>query len=235
MLCGETPFHRRQKEERFRQTNIEVSNFYAWEQRKISEEVRNLGKKMLIYDPTQRISAEESFNDPWIQQNAPNVPIDQNSIQNLSSFFGKNMLRTAFMQFIFSTNLMTNQEKEVLRKEFLKIISYISKDELVQGFNQNYYSLLQIILENQFKKMVDDIFEEVVIQIFQSLSHQLLLKKQQETIYYIQSILGWKAQISRDDLQESMQGIDDNLQKKILVMCDYNKKNLLNFQNKGYE
>lgn len=38
----------------------------AEEWSKISDDAKNLIRKMLTKDPTKRISASEAFNDPWI-------------------------------------------------------------------------------------------------------------------------------------------------------------------------
>ncbi|CAD8075131.1 unnamed protein product [Paramecium primaurelia] len=116
---------------------------------------------------------------------APNVPIDQNPIQNLFTFVGKNMLRTAFMQFI-STNLMTNQEKEVLYERN-------SKKQQVMLVKMNQFKVsnkIAIVYIKQYQKIKSkqkwwmislkkQILINLVIQILQNLSHQLLIKKQQ--------------------------------------------------------
>lgn len=42
---------------------------------------------MLTKDYKLRISAQEAYNDPWIQKNAPSATIDLKAIKNLSNFF----------------------------------------------------------------------------------------------------------------------------------------------------
>lgn len=39
---------------------------------------------MLTYDPAKRLSAEEAFNNPWIQSNSPNTLISTCVLQELS-------------------------------------------------------------------------------------------------------------------------------------------------------
>jgi len=62
---------------------------------------------MLEKDPVKRLSAKDAFNDPWIQKNAPSAKIDPKAIKNLNTFYGKNKMRTALMQFI-AVQVMTN-------------------------------------------------------------------------------------------------------------------------------
>lgn len=50
-------------------------------------DAKTLIKKMLKYNPRERISAKEALNDPWIQKNAPLNQINTNVLKNLSNFF----------------------------------------------------------------------------------------------------------------------------------------------------
>lgn len=108
----------------------------AEEWSKVSDEAKNLIKKMLTKDPAQRISAEEAYNDPWIQKNASSQPLNSKALDKLGKFHGKNKMKAAIMQFI-ATQVMTNQEKEELQKAFKSIDKngdgILSKDELYDG------------------------------------------------------------------------------------------------------
>ncbi|CAD8061662.1 unnamed protein product [Paramecium primaurelia] len=225
MLCGYPPFGG-QDQEILQNIEIGKYEFDPEDWNKISEEAKNLIKKMLTKDYTQRISAQEAFNDPWIQKNAPNAPIDFKAIKNLSTFFGKNKVRAALMQFI-STNLMTNAEKEGLLNEFKKIDKdgngQISKDELLQVYLKQYDEI-------KAKQMVDDIFDKVDTNksgfvdftefITSAANEEKLLNKQRLQQAFNMFDTNGDGQISRDELQEIMGGIDDNLWKEILSMCD---------------
>lgn len=54
---------------------------------KISEDAKNLIKKMLEKDPNKRISAKDAYNDPWIQKNAPSEKIDTKALKNMTNFY----------------------------------------------------------------------------------------------------------------------------------------------------
>lgn len=54
---------------------------------KISEEAKVLIKKMLTYNPSKRISAQEALNDSWIQRNAPNTALNPSVLRNIVGFY----------------------------------------------------------------------------------------------------------------------------------------------------
>ncbi|CAD8073319.1 unnamed protein product [Paramecium sonneborni] len=227
MLCGYPPFGG-QDQEILQNIEIGKYDFDPEDWSKISEDAKNLIKKMLTKDYQQRISAQEAYQDPWIQKNAPNGQIDLKAIKNLSSFFGKNKVRAALMQFI-TTNLMTNTEKEGLMIEFKKIDKdgngQISKDELLQVYMKQYDEI-------KAKQMVDDIFEKVDINksgfvdftefMMSAASEEKLLSKIRLQQAFNMFDTNGDGQISREELQEIMGGVDDNLWKEILQMCDAN-------------
>lgn len=53
---------------------------------KISNEAKNLIKKMLTYNPAERISAKEALNHIWIQSNAPATTVSTKALTNLAAF-----------------------------------------------------------------------------------------------------------------------------------------------------
>ncbi|CAK80148.1 unnamed protein product (macronuclear) [Paramecium tetraurelia] len=227
MLCGYPPFGG-QDQEILQNIELGKYEFDPEDWNKISEDAKNLIKRMLTKDYQLRISAQEAYNDPWIQKNAPNGPIDMKAIKNLSSFFGKNKVRAALMQFI-TTNLMTNTEKEGLLNEFKKIDKdgngQISKDELLQVYMKQYDEI-------KAKQMVDDIFEKVDINrsgfvdftefMMSASSEEKLLSKIKLQQAFNMFDTNGDGQISREELQEIMGGVDDNLWTEILQMCDAN-------------
>ena len=66
---------------------------------KISDEAKQLIKKMLTYNPNMRISAQEALNDPWIQRNAPSVPLNPQLLRNIVGFYVKKMIFKQFLNF----------------------------------------------------------------------------------------------------------------------------------------
>ncbi len=55
-----------------------------WEH--ISGDAKSLIKRMLTYKFSDRPTAQECLNDPWIQKNAPVQQLNPKSLQNLGSF-----------------------------------------------------------------------------------------------------------------------------------------------------
>ena len=52
----------------------------------ISQDAKNLIKRMLTYNSKERMSALEALNDKWIQQNAIQSQLNVKCLSNLSSF-----------------------------------------------------------------------------------------------------------------------------------------------------
>jgi len=42
---------------------------------------------MLTYNPAQRISAVDAFNDPWIQKNVESNPLNPQVLKNIIGFY----------------------------------------------------------------------------------------------------------------------------------------------------
>jgi len=53
---------------------------------KISYDAKNLIRKMLTFNPADRISAREALNDKWIQNNTSGAPLNQKALKNLADF-----------------------------------------------------------------------------------------------------------------------------------------------------
>jgi len=61
-------------------------SFVEEDWKNISEDAKNLIRKMLTYKPEERISAKEALNDKWIQNNAASNPLDTKALTNLTQF-----------------------------------------------------------------------------------------------------------------------------------------------------
>lgn len=69
----------------------------------ISDNAKDLIKKLLTYDPDQRISAEEALKHPWIVEMS-SIQVDQaiaiGALSNLQSFRAEQKLKQATFAFI---------------------------------------------------------------------------------------------------------------------------------------
>lgn len=72
---------------------------------------------MLRKNPAERITAQQAYEDIWIQKNASKNPLNTKVLTNLGSFHSKNKLRASILTFI-ATHIVTQQEKEELMKTF---------------------------------------------------------------------------------------------------------------------
>ncbi|CAK83286.1 unnamed protein product (macronuclear) [Paramecium tetraurelia] len=235
MLSGKLPFDG-QQDEILSKIDIGYYDFPSEHWSGISDQAISLIKKMMEKEPNKRITAKQAYEDPWIQHNVHIAKIDARQLKNLQSFYSKNKVRTALMQFI-TTQVMTNQEKEELITLFKSIDKngdgLLSKEELLAVYSQQYDPL-------KAQQMVEEVFEKVDINktgavdftAFVSAACQqekMLNKIKLEQTFKIFDING-DGQISKDELQEIMGGIDDQLWQEILQTCDGNGDGEIQFE-----
>mmetsp|Transcript_701 Transcript_701/g.656 ORF Transcript_701/g.656 Transcript_701/m.656 type:complete len:138 (-) Transcript_701:315-728(-) len=97
LLCGYPPFYGYDDKEILENVRKGDFAFPEEEWSGISNEAKNLIKKMLTKDPTKRISAKEALNDPWIKKNAKTQQINPTAFKNLSEFSSKNKVKQAVL------------------------------------------------------------------------------------------------------------------------------------------
>lgn len=89
LLSGKPPFDGNDDKEIVNSVRIGTYSLTSSEWKNISNEAKDLIKKMLTYDPNQRITAEAAINHPWIKKKV-NEPVDTkvttNALQNLRTF-----------------------------------------------------------------------------------------------------------------------------------------------------
>ena len=142
MLCGTPPFNGKNESEIFKKITRGVFGFSSKEWVGVSKEAKDLIKKMLTKDSNARISAEEAWNDPWVQSyadvNRKKHPLDQTAMQNLVNFRTSSKLQQATLAFIAS-NLASSHEIEELRSAFTVLDingdGQINEEELRIGFS----------------------------------------------------------------------------------------------------
>lgn len=90
-------------------------SFIAEEWSGISNEAKNLIRKLLTYDPKQRINAKEALNDIWITTYAEKT----NEVTNLSSKYLNNLSKFHVIPKKFSLGLiLVHRLKINLNKQF---------------------------------------------------------------------------------------------------------------------
>lgn len=68
LLSGKPPFYGDDDKEILSSVKNGSYTLSGAEWKNISNEAKDLIKKMLIYDPNQRITAEAALNHPWIKK-----------------------------------------------------------------------------------------------------------------------------------------------------------------------
>ena len=67
LLCGYPPFKGNNHKEIFEKIKTGKFSFAANEWKNISKEAKYMIKKMLTFNPDERVSADVALNDQWIQ------------------------------------------------------------------------------------------------------------------------------------------------------------------------
>ena len=168
LLSGRPPFNGESDEEilkKIMQNNIDLEK-YPWSV--ISQDAKDLLKKLLQSDLKKRITAEEALNHSWFK--CRQVKTQETSglfkvknpdilLNNLINFRSDNPLRCAVIAYLVHNNMQMSQVHEAI-KLFNKIDingdGQISKEELYNGL-KNFLELSGKELKNQ----VDIIFNNI--------------------------------------------------------------------------
>lgn len=163
MLSGRVPFNGSTEPEIFSKISRGVFNFSGSQWSGISKEGKDFIQKLLTKDTNKRPSAEEAWNDDWVQSRSKNLVsdnvVDDKALNKLAHFRSKSRLQQATLQYIAS-NLMASQQIEDLRKAFIRIDKngdgHLSPNELRCGY-ENIALSSQISLEEILKNCDSDL------------------------------------------------------------------------------
>ncbi|CDW79639.1 protein kinase domain containing protein [Stylonychia lemnae] len=141
LLCGYPPFNGDTDHQIFDRIKVGKYQFPSPEWDNVSQEAKQLIRKMLEFDPKQRISAQEILQDAWIQKSTKKQevkPLNLNSLKNLQNFHSERKLQASIFQYIANQLISTDEEQE-LRVIFQALDAngdgVISKDELRNGID----------------------------------------------------------------------------------------------------
>lgn len=154
LLCGSPPFYGKNEKEIF--TKILSGNFSfrhkIWN--KISEEAKDLVKKLLEINPGKRLSAKDALNEKWFKVNENPTGIIKNNnfsifIKNITEFCAEQKLQQATLAFLVH-NFAPKEELDELKEIFFAFDKNgdgkISKEEFVTGLSNS--NNLNTILQN---------------------------------------------------------------------------------------
>jgi len=103
LLCGYPPFYGDSDAEVLRKVREGVFTFNPADWKNISEDAKDLIRKMLAFNPKDRFTAEQALNHVWVKKCAPkaiDAPLEQSHVDNLKSFRNQNKLKKAALHII---------------------------------------------------------------------------------------------------------------------------------------
>jgi calcium-dependent protein kinase len=122
MLCGHPPFYGKSEAEILGKISRGVFNFSGKEWTAVSKEAKMLIQKMLSKDLLKRPTAQEVWNDNWIQARfkgeIDDKAVDVSALSSLAIFSTKFKLQQATLSYIAS-NFMMSKEISELKDAFV--------------------------------------------------------------------------------------------------------------------
>ena len=138
LLCGYPPFHGDTDAEVLAKVRVGDFSFNPTHWKNVSEDAKDLIRKLLKFDPAERISAEQALLHTWVKNRAPrapNVPLEAGHLDNLKAFKAQNKLKKAALQVIATQ--MPDAEIDNLKKIFHSLDrngdGQLTTQELVEG------------------------------------------------------------------------------------------------------
>ena len=122
LLCGYPPFYGDTDAEVLRKVREGVFSFNPSDWRNVSDDAKDLIRKMLQFNPKDRFSAEQSLNHIWVKKTAPmatDAPLEHSHVDNLKNFRAQNKLKKAALHII--AQQMPDSEIASLKNIFVSI------------------------------------------------------------------------------------------------------------------
>lgn len=162
LLSGCPPFGGRTDEEVLKNVAKGKYSLEGEEWEGISEEAKDLIRKMLTYDPSKRISAKDALEHKWfsqaLQQTTVNKELMQHNLRNLKTFRAEQKLQQAAFTFIAS-QLTSKEEKQQLMETFKQLDKngdgILSREEILEGYKQHMDEEEAEAEVNRIMQMVD--------------------------------------------------------------------------------
>jgi calcium-dependent protein kinase len=235
LLCGYPCFNGETDEQIYRAIKKKKYDFPSPEWDIISDDAKNLIKKMLS-DSFERISAEEVLKDPWVLNHAPNakkggaVQINEGQLKNYAA---SSKMRKAVLTYIASR--LTQNEIEQLNKNFQEIDDNndgkLTLEEIKTAVNKNKNINIEHI-EEIFKSIDTDGSGciEYTEFISASLDKSLYLKKEKLREAFNLFDVDNSGKISNNEIAKVL-GMDKRSKEihKVLDKYDKNKDGEIDF------
>lgn len=161
LLSGEPPFNDPKADNEAIMKKVEEGKYDikkgVW--KSISKDAKDLIKKLLTFNPDDRISAEEALLHPWVQETKIEVDAEaaSSALGHLSSFRSGQKLKVAAASYIGS-QLISKSEKEKLGSIFKKLDKNgdgkLSRDEILDGYEEHFGKFLD---EGELDQLFNDV------------------------------------------------------------------------------
>lgn len=207
----------------------------------VSEPAKDLLKKMLEFEPSKRISAQEAIEHPWIinikQKQITNIDKDYFSsvLKNIKDFNAKEKLQQATIAYIVHF-IYNSQEIEGLKKVF----KYLDKNgdgrltygELRSGFDRVFGRYLSDIEMNKVIEEVDGdndgyISYEEFLRV--AINRKKLLEEKNLKLAFDRFDLNKDGKLSREEVKKVLGTQENHYINLLLNNIDKNKDGFISF------
>ena len=142
LLCGWPPFNGETEKEIFNNILKAPIDFVSDPWPSISEGAKDCVNKMLVRDPLKRATCVDILAHPWMNDSAPDTPLDNAVAKRIKQFAAMNKLKKAALKIMAAS--LTANEVEGLKKMFATMdkdgSGCITFDELRKGLKQQGFS-----------------------------------------------------------------------------------------------
>ena len=242
LLSGEPPFNDPRADNDAIMKKVEVGKYDidhgVW--KSISAEGKDLIKKLLTYDPSDRISAADAIKHPWVVDNS-SCAIDgktaENALNNLHNFRADQKLKQAAYSFIAS-QLISKSEKDRLSKIFKAIDANgdgkLSKEEILNGYEEHFGKHLD---EDELDRLFSSVdidgsgFIDYSEFIMATMNEKKNISEEKLQAAFKTFDKDGNGTISADEVKEVMglSNLDDSAIKDIIDQVDENKDGEIQF------
>ena len=163
LLCGYPPFNGDTDIEIMANVKSGKFQFPPEEWDSISEDAKDLIKKMLTYEPSKRISAMQVLAHPWFSHyeddTMENKLVAKSALENMKKFKRNKKFEMATISFIIN-QLTTKEDRDDLLKQFQiwdkNKDGVLSKEEILEGYNKVYGTIDRDVVENMISAVDTD-------------------------------------------------------------------------------
>ncbi|KAK6589771.1 calmodulin-domain kinase 1 [Cryptosporidium xiaoi] len=169
LLSGTPPFYGKNEYDILKRVETGKYAFDLPQWRSVSDDAKDLIRKMLTFHPSMRISATQCLEHPWIQKYSSEIttikdlPSLESAMTNIRQFQAEKKLAQAALLYMAS-KLTTIDETKQLTEIFRKLDSnndgMLDRDELIRGYHE--FMRLKGVDSNSLVQNGDTTIEEQI-------------------------------------------------------------------------